>query len=244
MSLSRRAFLTSLGASLLLPRSGLGQIIPFGFFKGETFTPPTFEFVAGGSGNSSYTTTASSGSPQPLAIIAYGGTESAGSATVSGVQFNSAWGDFYTGTQDNGDSEHCGVGLGLKNTTGSHTIKAVWSGSVSNTGYAYLRIMGSGSSVSCVYSNTQTGISYPYNYNIPNLQVGDLVVWTAAYRGSTGSSATNMTFLGRQFFSGRPNHLDIHLHQMTTAGTFSTSVNIPGRYQQWCHIMAVFRVNP
>jgi hypothetical protein len=43
------------------------------------------------------------------------------------------------------------------------------------------------------------------------------------------------------FANGSPRNLDVYATQITTAGTFSTTLSAPGRNQQWVHGIAVFR---
>jgi hypothetical protein len=142
---------------------------------------------------------------------------------------------------DNGDSEHISGGMSIHNINPADTAQTVaynMSGSVSKQ-FAYLRIIGGLGNLSVVYSDFRgNGPVWPYAYNIPSLQVGDIVVAFLSYRGTAGSSATNMT---QVFANGSPRNLDVYATQITTAGTFSTTLSAPGRNQQWVHGIAVFR---
>jgi hypothetical protein len=122
----------------------------------------------------------------------------------------------------------------------AQTVQYNMSGTV-NKQIAYLRIIGGANNLSVVYSDfIGNGPAWPYAYNIPSLQVGDIVVAFLSYRGTTGSSATNMSPV---YADTGPHNLDIYATQITTAGTFSTTLSAPGRSQQWVHGIAVLREN-
>lgn len=180
---------------------------------------------------------------EKMSYVAIAQGRSASSRTFSTFLFDGAAPAWQQAAIDNGGSEHISGGLSIHYVNPADTAQTVaynMSGSVDKQ-LSYLRIIGGAGNLSVVYSDFRgNGPVWPYAYNIPSLQVGDIVVSFLSYRGTAGSSATNMTPV---FANSTPFNLDVYATQITTAGTFSTTLNAPGKNQQWVHGIIVLREN-
>lgn len=211
----------------------------------------SYEFGSSVSGGNTLTATAVAGTTwggsDNLAYLAIARSQTSSSRTFSNFRFDGVAPDWQEAAVDNGDAEHISTGMALLNVDPADTEKTIqynMSGSA-NKQIAYIRILGGVDDVSVVYSSfIGNGPAWPYTYNIPNLQAGDIVVAALSYRtssaGNAGSTATNMDAI---WAVPANSNLDIYATVLSSDGTFSTTLNAPKKYQQWSQGLVVLRRN-
>lgn len=240
------------GLSIFVPTNSSGEWNNFlNNFAGATKTPCSLRFIYEYGGNASGDNTTTLGAVQggtwdgteKLSYLAVGQSATSVSRSFSTFLFDGVAPAWQQAAVDNGDAEHISGGIGIFHVNPADTAQTIqynMSGSVSKQ-IAYFRIIGGAGNLSVVYSDFRgNGPAWPYAYNIPGLEVGDIVIAFLSYRGTAGSSAANMT---QVYAYGGPRNLNIYAATVTTAGTFSTSLHAPGRTQQWVHGIVVLRKN-
>lgn len=182
--------------------------------------------------------------------LAYVGVNWSGNSTArtySGFFWDGGAGDHAMGTQDNGDSEHQGIAVGMINVGpldgDLDTTKVFSVTGLDNDNGHYVRLIGGNGPVTYVNGGTSAGAAYPQVYSYSLLRNDFIVVGFNSRSSSTPSNASASNMI-KVYDNGSAYGAKLFTHQMTEDGTFSTTLTNTNKNQQWCHFVAVYRPTP
>ena len=168
-------------------------------------------------------------SSEDISYVVFYASRDSGDRFVTDITFDSVSADYFQSISDNTDSEHRGLGVGVKDVSSDNTvtITGVVDTTEDGSGIAYYRIIGEGTPTVVDYEAAGDWAS-GYTYSHAVLTDDVVIIVTNVRSGS--ASATNITEDANiDIESG--DYFQLFSTQITSDGTFSTTITRGGTQQ-------------